>query len=417
MRFGSPVRSLTLVVITCMLLVWPDAAAGQDAVGAGPLTAALPEVEPTIGVLTMGPIRFAPGLTIREIGWDDNVFDEPAEDSPKEDFVAALQPDISAYARLRFVRVSAYAGAELTYYNQFDSERSVGHMVRARGDILMSRVRPFFGFGNSETRTRPNGEIDTRADRQEDEWSGGMAFDLSANSLVYGAAFLAGTTYENAFEDGIDLSQALTRTGQNYEAGMKTDLTPLLSMQLNASYREDIFKFETVRNSQSWFGTATFGFAPEAVVAGSVVASYRDMKFNDPGIKPFRGFVGSATLTYSLLEIGRISAALSRGVEYSFDAAEAYYVEQSVTLAYTHRLFGDIDAQVIGTHASFDYDARVTLPAHTDTLETAGGSLGYNLPNRTRIALNYEYARRRSPAFADRNYQRRRAFLSWQFAF
>jgi hypothetical protein len=407
----------SLVVLTCMLLAMPDVAGAQDAVGTGPLTAALPETEPTVGVLRVGPIRFAPGLIIREIGWDDNVFDEPEEDSPKDDFVAALQPDVSAYARLRFLRVAAYAGAELTYYNQYDSERSVGHMVRARGDILLSRIRPFFGFGTFETRTRPNGEIDTRADRQEDEWSGGVAFDLSDSSLIYGASYLFSTTYENAFEDGVDLSRALTRDGQNYEAGMKTDLTPLLSMQLNASYREDVFEFEPVRNSQSWFGTATFDFAPEAVVTGSVVASYRDMKFSDPGIKPFRGFVGSARLTYTVLEIGRLSGSLSRGVEYSFDALEAYYVEQSVMAAYTHRLFGAVDAQVTGTHASFDYDARPTLPAHTDTLDTVGGSLGYNLQNRTRIALNYEYARRRSPAFSDRNYQRRRTFLSWQVAF
>ena len=70
-----------------------------------------------------------------------------------------------------------------------------------------------------------------------------------------------------------------------------------------------------------------------------------------------------------------------------------------------------------GARAAFDYEARPTLPAHTDTLDTAAGSVGYNLRNKTRIALNYEYARRRSPVFAERNYDRRRVFLSWQFAF
>jgi hypothetical protein len=188
-------------------------------------------------------------------------------------------------------------------------------------------------------------------------------------------------------------------------------------MQLAASYREDVFKFEPIRNTQSWFGTATFRLAPEAVVSGIVVAGYRDMSFVDPEVDSYRGFVGTASLTYSFLEVGRLSAAMTRGVEYSFDTEQAYYVEQSVTVAYTHRLFGDVDAQVMGMHAAFEYDARPTLPAHTDTYDTVAGSLGYNLRNRTRIALNYEYARRRSPAFAERNYERRRAFLSWQFAF
>jgi len=160
MRFGRPVRSLTLVVLICMALLWPGTASAQSSVGSGPLTSALTDVEPTVGVLSFGRVRFAPGLTVREIGWDSNVFDEPEEDSPKEDWVAAVQPDVSAFTQLRFVRISAYAGSELTYYRTYDSERSVGHAARARVDFLLSRIRPFVGAGETETRTRPNGEID-----------------------------------------------------------------------------------------------------------------------------------------------------------------------------------------------------------------------------------------------------------------
>jgi hypothetical protein len=417
MRFGRPVRSLTLVVLTGMALLWPHVASAQSSVGGGPLTSSLPDVEPTIGILTLGRVRFAPGLTIREIGWDSNVFDESESESPKEDWVAAVQPDVSAFTRLRFLRLSAYAGSELTYYNTYESERSVGHNLRARADVLLSRVRPFIGVGQVETRTRPNGEIDTRADRQEDEISGGLAFDVSPNALLYGAAYRMSFEYEDAIESGVNLSETMTRDDYNYEAGLKTDLTPLLSMQLAASYRNDEFTFEPIRNSQSWGGLATFRFAPEAIINGVVTAGYRDMDFVDPELNSYRGFVGTASIAYSFLEVGRLSAALTRGVEYSFDAGRAYYVENSAMLAYTHRLFGAVDAQVMGMHAAFDYEARSTLPAHTDTLDTAAGSVGYNLRNKTRIALNYEYARRRSPVFAERNYQRRRAYLSWQFAF
>jgi hypothetical protein len=400
-----------------MALLWPGTAAAQSSVGGGPLTSSLPDVEPTIGILTIGRVRFAPGLVIREIGWDSNVFDESEPESPKSDWVAAVQPDVSMFTRLRFLRLSAYAGSELTYYKTYDSERSVGHNLRARADVLLSRVRPFIGVGQVETRTRPNGEIDTRADRQEDEISGGLAFDLSPNALFYGAAYRLSVEYEDAIESGVNLSETMTRDNFNYEAGMKTDLTPLLSMQLAASYRHDEFTFEPIRNSQSWGGLATFRFAPEAVVSGVVTAGYRDMDFVDPGVISFRGFVGTASIAYSFLEVGRLSVALTRGVEYSFDLGESHYVEQSAMVAYTHRLFGAVDAQVLGSRAAFDYDARPTLPAHTDTIDTAAGSVGYNLRNKTRIALNYEYARRRSPVFAERNYQRRRAFLSWQFAF
>ena len=108
---------------------------------------------------------------------------------------------------------------------------------------------------------------------------------------------------------------------------------------------------------------------------------------------------------------------LSRGNEYSFDAAEAYYVANAGQLSYTNRLFGDVDAQVGLGRSVFDYNARIDMPPRTETNDTAAGSLGYNLRNRTRIAVNYEIARRRSPEKPARNYDRRRIYLSWLFAF
>ena len=414
----NPVRlSSAIVLIVMGLLSTSGPAAAQSAVGAGPLTSTLADTEPTTGVLSVGPIRFAPGLTVREIGYDSNVFDEAPEDAPKEDYVLAATPDVSAFARMRFFRVSAYGGTELTYYQKYESERSVGYAGRARVDLLLSRVRPFVGFGRTSTRERPNGEIDVRADRLEEELSGGVAFDLSAHSLIYGSWSRSRSEYANAFEDGIDLSQTLTRERNDYQAGLKTDLTPLLSVQLYGGIQEDLFKFDPRRNAKSTFATATFRIVPEAVVAGSISVGYKDMQPDDPLSKPFRGLTGTAVITYPFLEIGRFTLTAARTTEYSFDAAEAYFVENSAFLSYAHRLLGNIDAQVRGGRALFDYSAREAAPAHKDTLDVVAGSLGYNLRNRTRIAANYEYSKRRSPALASRNYDRRRIYLSWMFAF
>jgi hypothetical protein len=389
----------------------------QSSVGAGPLTGALTDTEPQSGVLTLGPLRVAPGLTVREIGWDSNVFLEPPEDSPAEDFVAAGTPDISLYTRLRLLRISAYAGSDLTYYHENVSERSVGYVYRGRFDFLLSRMRPFVGGGQLQTRAQPNGEVTVRADRQEEELSGGLAFDISPHALVYGSTAWSKTEYQNAFESGVDLSRALNRERDEYQAGFKTDLTPLLSMQLFGIYQDDSFKYEPVRNSTSTAAYATFRIAADAVVTGTISGGYRDMQSIDPLTKPFRGFTGGAAIDYPFLEVGRVTFTANRGIEYSFDAAEAYYVENSLSLMYTHRLFGSVDAQVRGAKSLFDYNARLDTPPHKDTLGSAGGSLGYNLRNRTRIAVNYEYARRRSVEIVSRNYDRRRIFLSWSFAF
>jgi hypothetical protein len=416
--FGKPVRMATAAVLMIMgLLCAALDARAQSAVGGGPLTSALPETAPATGVLGGGPVRFAPGVTVREIGYDSNVFDESAEEGPKEDWVVAISPDVSAFARLRFVRLSAYGGSELTYYKEYVDERSVGYAGRGRVDFLFSKLRPFVGFGQTRTRTRPNGEIDTRANRLEEELSGGVAFDLSPTSLLYGSWIQNRNEYENAFEDGIDLSRALTREREEYQAGFKTDLTPLLSVQIYGKRAEDTFRFEPIRNAESSAALATFRVAADAVFTGVITVGYQDMQPVDPKARPFRGFTGSAAISYPFLEIGRFTLTAARGTEYSFDAGEAYFVENSVMLAYTHRLFSEVDLQVRGGRSSFDYSARVDLPARTDTLDTAAASLGYNLRNRTRIAVNYEANQRRSPEIPGRNYDRRRIYLSWLLAF
>jgi hypothetical protein len=404
----------TLATMVCVLSV-ASAVAAQGNVGTGPLTTALTDAEPQSGTLTLGRVKLAPGVVVREIGWDSNVFDEA--ENPKEDFIISIAPDVSAFARLRFLQLSAYGGLDFNYFAEYEDERSAGHAVRVRADVLLSRLRPFFGAGQTAVRTRPNGEIDVRADRVENELSGGLAFDLSPTALIYGSAYRFTTEFRDAFEEGVNLGVTLNRERAEYSGGVRMELTPLLAMTLFGSYGEDRFEGAPLRDGDSMSANASFRFAPDAVVTGLATISYKDFKPVDPLVERFRGVTGSVNIVYPFLEIGRLQFTGTRGTEYSFDMAEAYYLENSFALSYTHRLFGEVDAQIRGGRAVFDYGFRVNLPAHRDTLDSAAGGVGYNLPNRTRISLNYEWSRRRSPALPERNYDRRRAYLAWTFAF
>lgn len=406
-----------LVPIVMGVLAFATIASAQAAVGSGPLTVTLADAEPTTGVFSMGPVKMAPGITIQQLGWDFNVFNETEAEGPDTDFVLEATPDVSMFSRLRFFKVSAYAGSDLHYYHEFQSEQSIGHALRARVDLLLSRMRPFIGGGQTKTRTRPNGEISARANRTEEELSGGLAFELSATSSAYVATVRAGGTYEDSSEEDVNLALSLTRESVDYSAGVRMELTPLAALTVSGGVHEDDFTYSPLRNSESRNISGTLKLDAAAAVNGAVTIGFTDSTPADPLVEPFRGLTGSASLAYSLLEVGRLGLSASRRQEYSFDEAEAYYIENSLSLAYNHRLFGNIDLQVSGGRAAFKYGYREGSPAHTDTLDTLVGGLGYNLRNRTRVSLNYEYARRRSPALADRNYDRRRAYLAWTYAF
>lgn len=422
MRFSlmqsSPVfnrRRLTGVLLAVGLLSLPADLRAQSAVGSGPVTSSLTDTEPTTGVLSWGPVKLAPGLTISQIGVDDNIFHE-AED-PKEDFIASGRPDLAIFSQLRFLKVSAYVGGDFTYYKKYTSERSAGYGARARVDILLSRLFPFVAYGETKSRERPNSEIDTRADNVLTEKTGGLGFQLGANSSVYASVGRVTTKYENSFEDGVDLGQSLNHYGDDYSGGLRTALTPLTTFTLRGGYRKDIFASEPIRNAQVRYVGGTFDFAPQAVFSGTATIGYQDSQHDDPKITPYRGITGSATVTYSFLEIGKLNFSGDRSTQYSFDVAEAYFVSTSFNIGYSQRLAGAWDLLVTARRSLSDYGFRDGLPARTDTTDALSGGLGYNLANRTRIAVSYEYSRRRSPALPNQNYEGRRTFLSWTYAF
>lgn len=410
------IRGLMVGATLAAILVASAAPArAQGAVGSGPLTQALTETEPQSNVMSIGRIKVAPGITVREIGKDKNVFDEA--ENPKEDWVAAGTPDLAAFLLTRFAQISTYVGSEMQYYQHYKSERSIGLNARGRIDILLSRFRPFIGGGYERSRTRPNGEIDVRANLVNQEASGGAAFELSAHAVVFASAVATSVDYRNAFQTDISLDQTLSRDADEYIVGVKTDLTPLASLQVRGSWKEDRFRNDKLRNAKSTNGAAVFTFAPQAIVSGSATIGYQDFVPDDPLIRPYRGLNGSAYLTFTLFELARVNVGFNRGIDYSFDSAEAYYLENTFSAAYTHRIFSRIDLQAKGSHSDFHYGNRATVPAHWDKLDSALGSVGYNLKNKTRLAVNYEFARRRSPEIVIRNYDRRRVFFSWAVAY
>jgi len=412
-RFLAP--SPLFVHVIGMALLAAATASGQGALGSGPLTSSLATKEPESGVIRLGPVNLAPGLTIREIGHDDNIFDEAV--NPKEDWIIAATPDVSVFTRVRFLQLSGYAGSDMSYFKTYESERDIGYSLKGRADLIGSRLTPFVGGGRTHNRTRPNGEIDVRADMVTDEFSGGLAYELSLHSHVFAAAIRSNIDYADAVQSGIRLDQSLNRRSTDYQGGLKTDLTPLTSMQVRGSFKQDEFTFTPERNADSRSVAAVFTFDPAAIISGVASFGYQDVEPVDPLLQRYRGFIGSGLITYPFLEFGRFNFGYNRQTEYSFDEADGYYLENTFNVAYTQRLVAQVDLQGRAAHSSFNYGQRTGGSDRQDTLESYNGNLGYNLRNRTRLALNYEYARRRSPDIADRNYIRRRVYLSWMVGF
>ena len=135
-------------------------------------------------------------------------------------------------------------------------------------------------------------------------------------------------------------------------------------------------------------------------------------------MRGYRGLTGSAGIMYPILEVARINVqAQSRQRILVRHRRGVLHREQPHASATPSGSSATSTRSVTGSKSIFDYGFTERSPARQDKLDSLAGGVGYNLPNRTRISVNYEYARRRSPQIRERNYDRRRAYLAWTFAF
>jgi hypothetical protein len=377
----------------------------------GPLTESLPETEPRNYAFRIGSFVFSPVITLNELGYDTNVFDEA--ENPKRDFVIGMRPDLNVFANLGLLRFTGAAASEFTYFQEYTSERSVARQYRGRLDGRFSLIQPFVAAAFHQTHTRPNDEIDARASRDEFELTVGIVGAVSPIARVFVMANRVGTDFDDGeiYRD-VSLATALNRTDDTISAGLRVQATPFTTVTVSGGYSQDRFDFAD-RNATSRGGKVDLEFAPEAIVRGKVSLGYEDFRPEDPGEPDYRGLVGQAGVTYSMLERATIAVEFNRLVSYSYDEAEAHFVQTGADITWTQRLFGAYDAQVRLSRAWLDY-------ALSDVNPVVNGyqiGIGYNLHDTSRLGINFEYAERAAENQPDRHYDRRRIFASYTYGF
>ena len=404
--------AVVLLLLGGALLLAPSAVLAQ-----GPLTDGLGDADPTAFAFRVGPLLVTPRLTVREIGIDTNVFDEPVD--PKRDFTATATPDLRFFMRAGVIRFTASSAADFTYYREYADERGISRQIRARTDLLLGRVQPWVAGAFVQTRDRPNAELDRRARRHGLEYSGGLNLEISPRSTVFIATARTETTFREAeVFQGVDLAAALNRDSEITDGGLRTTLTPFTTFTLRGGVQRDRFVHAPLRDSDSTVASAQFDIAPDAIIRGRARVGYRWFDPVDPSVERYQGVVGLLGIGFSALGAARFDVAWTRDVEYSFEQSDGYFVQTGLALTYTQRLGGPWDLQGRAGRSWLDYRLSARSPdARNEHVDTYAAGVGYNLENRSRIGLSYEYAERSAPTRADRRYDRRRIFGSWTYEF
>jgi hypothetical protein len=375
----------TIALVVLLTLAGVPAARGQDAA---------PEESARF---RFGPIRFTPGIEIRNIGVDTNIFND-AED-PKQDFVASFGPAVDYWLHAGRARVSGRTGLQYDYFKDYATQRAFGTENRARVELLGNRVTPFVEGVYDNTRRRPSFEIDARARYRTDAVIGGADVRVFSRTVLRLEAERGHVEYEQGQEfNGVDLGAALNRESTAYRGSFRHALTPLTTFVVTGEERRDRFDISPERDADGFRILPGFDIKTGALISGRAAVGYAAFRTLDPGAPDYHGIVAAAELNYTA-RASRVGLQLVRDPTYSYEPTEPFYLYTDLGVQLTQRVTRNWDVMARGARQWLAY--RQFMSEGTSDRNDTGWRLGVGtgrwLGPTLRVGFDVDYLTRSSP--------------------
>jgi hypothetical protein len=358
--------------------------------------------------LRLGPLYLNPTIALTNLGVDDNVFNDPASGAPKRDFTLTVTPKTDLWLHMGPTWVVGGIKEDINWYQQYASERNANTTYAIGWRVPLSRVSFKVNSAYTNSRERPGFEIDARALRTQVVFDG--AVEVKALSRTYfGVTALRDKTQfdESAAFRGTNLHDQLSRASTQVGVTVREQITTLTSITFTTQRARDRFEFSPLRDADYTNGLVMVTFDPAALINGSASFGYTNFQPADASLPAFKGFVTQVALSYTLQGSTKFGITAGRGVQYSYDINQPYYVQTGYAASLAQQIFGPFD--VVGRigRQTLDYrdraGATVTAPNRSDRVSTYGGGVGYHLGKSLRLGFNVDHSDRTSP-LDDRTY-------------
>jgi hypothetical protein len=358
-------------------------------------TETLPAPPPSRFQFHIGQLTVNPTIGLTNIGVDQNVFNEPSDLNPKSDFTFTVAPAVDLRYRLLRTQLTGSVREDLVWYQTYSSERAANTNLNAGWLIPFNRVSFKVNARHLNVRDRPGYEIDARSQRVETEYGGSVEVRVAPKTFVGLAAQRLRLDYDKAAVFlGSSLQNELNRVTTSEELTLRYKLTPITSVSLVATRAEDRFEFSSLRDSNSTSASAVIAFDPLGILSGQATVGYTFYQPQTPGLPNYDGPTGAVDVSYRLLGTMKITVGANRGVDYSYDVTQPYYLATGVDGSVSRAIKGPVDAVVRAGYETLAYRNRfgivVAVSNRVDTVTSFGAGLGYHMGGGTRIGFNVD---------------------------
>jgi hypothetical protein len=367
----------------------------------------------------LGPVALSPAISIANVGVDTNVF--ASADDRQRDWTATFIPATTAVLRLGRGQLSGQGDVTYQYFRRFESERSLSSRGTLRLDVPLNRLELAFGGSAVNTRQRQGAEITARVRRFEN------AVNVAANVRISGQSrvgIIAGRTRYSFPADAVfldtNLQRVLEREEDRVGVVFSNRFTPLTTFRATAERQRDRFVQSPARNADSTRVLAGFEMSPQTLLQGSAFIGYQMYEPVLSSVPKFDGVVANGDVTYIAWGTTRLNVRADRGLAYSYDVLEPYYITTGVAVSVAQHLRGRLELLASVGRQRLDYRRQelspTSAPSRRDASTTYGAGLGYGFGHNGRIRVNFDGSTRRS-AFAPQNFDSQQFTTSIDYAF
>lgn len=370
--------------------------------------------------LRLGPVFFNPTFQIRDLGVDDNVFND-MPGSERRDLTGTLSMSSLIGLQARALLINVEQANSYIWYRTYTSERSVDGVLRATAELRLGAIRPWVGWQRAETHERGGFEIDARAGRELPAWEVGSDVKFGWRLAATGAYRKHEVRYAEGEQfDGVDLKQALDQTTEDLRGYGRLILTDTTDAVAGVQHSRRRFTYSPLRDSDDVFYFAGIESSTEARLALNFKVGWMEQRHKDPTVPGFRGVSGSGSVGFVVGDVMRLDLAGNRTMAMSYEEIYPYYVEEGGSVRSVIRFSPHFDLRFDARAAWLKYDKTVTADARprTDRTVVLGGEFGYYFggADGTRVGIRYEYAERDS-ANPVKNYARSRVLSDFRLNF
>jgi len=283
-----------------------------------------------------GPLRARPSVSIKNLGYDDNVFFASGEDPPSGDYRVTLGGDLDGlmlFGDRAFLEFDARL--DHTMYQTYGSQNYTNGGLTSRVTIpFRGGWGVFADLDLIETTNRPTSEFDTRVKQRTNLFGFGFIVELGWRTYVEFRRAAADLSYD----DGrTDLTAALLdRVRQSNELEFVYRLTGLTSLTLEMTSTDYTFDVDSDRDSTERSILPGFVFGEHSKLGGWVKIGYSNFDMKERGRPDYDGPVGEARLHYRMGSGTTLRLEGGRVVNFAVFRGNTFYLDRFGHLRATH---------------------------------------------------------------------------------